>query len=300
MNLSTKPNIYKFSVRRAREVNGMGLYARIGMYSFIVGALFSVLDGAFLADARLRGLVYIVLIFLGVFAGILNITPDEEHHFLVSAGVFLIVVLAFNQLFAGHALLDGLVRFFQNAVAFVGSMALIVALKSIVEYGSENVVADPKQSMEFRTARIEDWQLTPAMRRWHFVVFLAVAAAFIVFLLGLPFYAVPTGFAKLLGLLEWAVIGVFLVDLVILYRKERGGFFKNCWIDIIAAIPLPGLGVLKAIRVARFVRVARVTHSLKFFSEKSGINTYLREKPRRTEPLEVPEHPRAERRGRKG
>ncbi|MBR9693279.1 ion transporter [Candidatus Woesearchaeota archaeon] len=272
----------------------MNVYTRIGMYFFIIGALLCVLDGAFLVTEDVRGLVYIALIFLGIFAGLLNITEDEEHHFLVSASAFLIVIMAFNVLFAGDPMLSGLTHFFQNAVAFVGSMALGIAIKTILEFGSQNYHVTPVENMAARTAEIDDWDLPKKLKVWYFIVFLAVCITFIIILLGLPIYNLPQGAQQVFNVLEWFVIAVFVIDLVVLYKHEDsiGSFFKNCWIDIVAAIPIPGIfGFLKIVRLSR---VARVTHSMKFFSKKSGVNTYLRKSQRRVEPIEVQAHPRAE------
>ncbi len=275
----------------------MNLYTRIGMFSFIIGALLSVLDGAFIASQEMRGLIYVLLIFFGLFAGILNVTEDEEHHFLLSAGAFLLVVLSFNMLFAGETVLVILTRFFQNAVAFVGSMALVVAIKVILEFGSQNYRVSPVENMEARTEGIDDWEISKKLKVWHFIVFLAVAVTFIVILLGLPIYSIPQGVHDALLIIEWVVIAIFIIDLVVLFKHEEsfGSFLRNCWVDIIAAIPVPGIfGAVKIIRVARIARVARlgrVTHSLKFFSKKSGVNTYLRKGQRRVEPIEIKEHP---------
>ena len=278
----------------------MNLYTRIGMYFFIIGALLSVLDGAFIASEDMRGLIYVLLIFFGLFAGILNVTEDEEHHFLVSGASFLLVILAFNMLFAGAPVLHILTRFLQNAVAFVGSMILVVAIKTVLEFGSQNYRVSPQESMDERTGVLDDWQLSKKLKIWHFIVFLAVCLTFIIILLSLPLYAVPAEFLAALYILEWVVIAIFVVDLVVLYRQEDGFgcFLRNCWVDIIAAIPVPGIfGAFKIVRIARIARIARmarVTHSLKFFSKKSGVNTYLRKRARRTDDIEIREHPKTE------
>jgi len=270
---------------------GVNAYTRIGMYIFIIGAILSVLDSAFPVEPSMRGLVYVALIFTGIFAGILNITPDEEHHFLLSSGAFLIVILAFNQLFAAEQIVVVFSHFFQNAVAFVGSMALAVALKTILEYGSDNIIrGDALESMRARTERIEDWQLSKGMRAWHAVVFIAVAVTFIMLLLDL-FFAIPDSFALVIEILDWIIVAVFVADLFVLFRQEGswGCFFRNCWLDILAAIPFHGVfGVLKIVRLSR---IAKLSLSLKFFSTSSGSNTYIRRKEYPRERLVVQEHP---------
>jgi len=271
----------------------MNLYTRIGMYFFIIGALLSILDGVFLVSEQVRTIVYLLLIFTGVFAGILNVSEDEEHHFLVSSIAFLVVVMAFNQVLIGHPLLVLLRHFFQNAVTFVGSMALVVALKTIIEFGSQNYHVSRIESMELRTKDIEAWELSKPMHVWHFIVFLAVCFTFIIILLELPIYRLPVELKGLFHLLEVVIILIFVADLFVLYRQEGGWkpFFKNCWIDIVAAIPF--YGVFGAFKLVRVARIARLGHTTKFFSEESGMNTYLRKVPRRTEDLQVVEHPHA-------
>jgi len=274
----------------------MNIYNRIGTYLFIIGAVLSVLDGAFLISESVRGLVYLILIFTGIFAGILNVSPDEEHHFIVSAGAFLVAIVAFHQLFAGDPILGNLTHFFQSATAFVGSMAIVVSLKAIVEFASENAVVTPLESMKERTKLIDDWHLSPRLRAWHFTVFIAVAATFFILLLNMPFYRFSDGVYVVIDIFEWVIIAIFLVDLVVLYQREGsfGKFIRHCWIDIIAAFPYPGVfSAFKIARVARLARLSRGTYSVKFFSEKSGMNTYLRKAPRRTEPLVVQENPKA-------
>lgn len=270
----------------------MDLYTRIGMYFFIIGALLSILDGAFFINEEVRGLIYIVLIFTGIFAGLLNISEDEEHHFLLASGVFILVIMGFNQIFAGHPLLSRLDHFFQSAVTFVGSMALVVAIKTILEFGSQNYHVTPQENMKLRTKDIDDWNLSKGLKTWHFIIFLAVAVTFLIILLGLPIYRVPGPMQAVMDVLEWLIIVIFLLDLIVLYRHEKsfGDFLKNCWIDIVAAIPIPGIfGALKILRISR---IARISHSVKFFSQKSGVDTYLRKSARREEPLIIDEHPR--------
>jgi hypothetical protein len=90
------------------------IYTRLGMYFFIIGALISIFDGAFIQDPSVHGIIYIILIFTGIFAGLLNISEDEEHHFLMSAGVFILVIMAFNQIFAAEPVSRTLYSFLQE------------------------------------------------------------------------------------------------------------------------------------------------------------------------------------------
>jgi len=274
----------------------MNVYSKLGMFFFIIGALLSVLDSTFPFEQGMRGAVYVVLIFTGIFAGILNVTEDEEHHFLVSAAAFLIIILAFSQIFQGeHYFLDRFTQFFQNAVAFVGSMALVVALKIILEFGSDDYRVSPTENMEARTEEMAELQLSKGMKAWNFVIFLAVALTFLTILVEV-FFIISPGYQTLLNNLTWLITVVFLIDLFVLFRREGSlkAFFKNCWLDVIAAIPFGGaLASLKAVRLARFAKIAKATASLKFFSDKSGVNSYLRKmRKQEDEKVVVDENPR--------
>ena len=273
----------------------MNLYNRIGMYLFVIGAILALLDSAFPVSPEMRGVVYIVLLFTGIFSGILNISADEEHHFLLSGAAFLLIILAFNQVFAGQPIIGFFSRLFQNAVAFVGSMALIVALKIILEFGSDDNRVTPLESMELRTERLDELSFSPKLKAWHFTVFLATALTFILLLVELFFTLAPM-VEKVIRLFDWIVVIIFAVDLVVLYKQAESfkKFLHNSWLDIIATIPFHGIfGTLKLVRLGRLAKLVKLSHSFKFFSKDSGVNTYLNKREIRTDDLAIEENPRA-------
>ncbi len=280
----------------------MDLYSRIGMYLFIIGAILALLDSAFPVSPEMRGVVSVVLIFAGIFAGILNVSADEEHHFLLSGAAFLLIVVAFNQLFAGQPIIGLLDRFFQNSVAFVGSMALVVALKVILEFGSDDNRVTTVESMALRTERIDEWELSAKMKAWHFVVFLATALTFILLLLEV-FFTLSPALEQVIRLFDWLVVGIFAADLILLYRRATSfsHFLRTSWLDVVATIPFNGVfRALKIVRLTRLARLSKLSHSLKFFSRAGGVNTYLNKRPVRTEDLVVEQNPRASSRSKKG
>ena len=246
----------------------MNAYTRIGMYLFIVGAILSVMDSAFPVDPSMRGYIYVALIFTGIFAGLLNVTPDEEHKFLLSCGVFLLVIIGFNQVFAGDPIIAGFTHFFQNGIAFVGSMAFVVAVKSILEYGSDNVQRGVPGEDLYATTK-NTAQLSTSKHAWRAVVFAAVALTFIVLLLDL-FFDLPATLMTLFDLLYWLIIIIFVADLFVLYRQADswGKFLRHSWLDIVAAIPFYGL------LGAGVGTIAKLPLTLKFFSRES--TGYLR------------------------
>lgn len=269
----------------------MSLYRRLGMYFFIVGAILTVLDGVFPVDLKLKGYIYVILVFTGVFAGIMNITPDEEHHFLVSSTAFLLIIVSFELLFSSNIFIEKFTTFFQNSIAFVGSMALIVSLKAILEFGSDNYRVTPVENIKIRTKDIEEWQLSKGIKRWHFVIFIAVALTFLLILFEI-FFTLPKNITKIVVLLNWLITIIFIADLFVLYRHEKtpAKFFKNCWIDILASIPFSGM--FAAFKIVRIARIADISKSAKFFSEESGIENYLKKNRVHEEPRSIKEHPK--------
>lgn len=262
----------------------MNVYTRIGMYLFIIGALLTVFASVFPVDG-FGPVVNAALIFTGFFAGLLNITSDEEHQFLVSGLVFLVALVALNSFF-GEGFPLVLHRFMQNAALFVGTMTMLVAMRNILEMASQNYHATPVERMRHRTKQLEALEHSASRRAWNFVVFLAVALTFILLLVDGFFYeALPPEARTAVLLIDWTVIILFIIDVIVLWRERENArqFFRECWPDLIAAIPLSNsvLGLLKVVRVTRVARlmrvarVARVHQSAKFFSTESGFHTYL-------------------------
>ena len=256
-------------------------YQRLGMYFFTLGAILAILAGAFPLSATMYDAVLVILIFLGVFSAILNVSENEEIAFIVAASAFLLAIVSFKFLLGHHEFIQGLAEFFEVVTFFIGSMLAVVALRAVFEYGSQPEL----NSLEHADAideHMETMLLSPRAKAWNFVVFLAVAASFIVVLLDVFF-----------NIIEWApyffafdvfITIIFAADLVVLYRQEKNFhyFVKNCWLDIIATIPFFlltqgffALRILKLARVVRVIRFMKLNKTLKFMSEKSGVKHYL-------------------------
>ncbi len=276
----------------------MNLYTRIGMFFFTVGALLTILASVFPAQGILVPIINATLVFTGLFAGILNITSDEEHQFLVSGVVFLVSLLALETFF-GAEFPTVLRAFMQNAALFIGTMTVLVSIRNILEMASQNYSSTPLERMRQRTKELELLERSTAQRVWDFIIFLAVALTFVLLLMDAFFYAELSPTAKrVVELLDWVVIILFLIDIVVLWRERESApqFFKECWPDIIAAIPVTKsfFGLFKLVRITRLARlmhaarIGRVHRSAKFFSTKSGFHTYLEGKANWDEPAAPP------------
>ena len=244
------------------------------MLLFIVGSLLTLFAAIFNVSKDSTSIIYVVLIFSGVFSGILNITYDEEHHFLVAAVGLLVFILVFNSLLTFPPFLSFL-PFLRLLAIFIGSMLSAVALKVVVEFGAQSDF-DINEKSDFRTKRIEHMVLPGKEKVWSFTVFIAICATFIIVLLEL-FFSLSTNFTSLIVILDFLITFIFIIDLFVLYKKESGfkSFLKNCWPDIIAAVPFSS--TLQMTKLIRLIRLSRVSHTAKFFSEKSSASHYIDE-----------------------
>ncbi|MBR9702890.1 ion transporter, partial [Candidatus Woesearchaeota archaeon] len=279
----------------------MDIYKRLGLYFFTFGALLSILAGAFKLGEGMHDLVLVILIFLGVFSAILNIDEEEEMGFLIASSSFLIAIITFDIVLASHPLVLLLARFFEVSTFFIGSMVAVVGLKTIIEFGSMNTTRDPLKHADEVDDSIEALMFSPAERFWNIMVFIAVAVSFIAVLLEVFFE--PILFAVLFVLIDAVITVVFLIDLFVLYRKENGlvSFLKNCWLDIVATIPLSylfGFQHLSLFRAAKLVRLIRLqkflklNRTLKLMSKKSGVRHYVRGELRGIQERRANEQPR--------
>ena len=254
----------------------MHLYRKLGMYLFTLGAIIALLAGAFPLAEDAHNLALVSLVFLGVFSAILNITQEEEHPFLIAGSAFLLAILCFDALLGENPLVLALTNFFEVVVFFIGSMVATVALKLVVLYGHENEVRKPLEGVQETEEHAALLLITPREHAWNLTVFLAVAASFIVVLLDV-FFSLNRYVLSLL-ILDLFVMVIFIVDLVVLYRREKDvvSFLKHCWLDILAAIPFWHFTrVLKIARLFKLFEFLKLSRTAKFFSDKSGVKGYL-------------------------
>ncbi len=250
----------------------MEFYKRLGTYFFVIGALLAIFAGVFPVQENFSGLITVAIIFLGVFAAILNVDGDDMR-FVMSAAGFLIVIVCAEVLLKDNMLIGRMVNFFDASALFVGSMLATVTLKLIVEFGGAAEGGEQKDV----TDRVQALIMSPAHKAWHFIVFIAVAATFILILLEV-FFAMPQ-YEYFFFIFDIIITGIFFIDLVILYRESSsfGKFIRTSWLDILATIPF--YQVLRVAKLARIIRVSKflkLNRTLKFFSEQSGVQQYIK------------------------
>ena len=107
---------------------------KIGEWAFIIGAVVAIVIGVFsnnLKGTRIGDWLPLVLVFLGLIVGLLNVTEKETTPFLVAAAALLVTGLVGETLttipqIGGY--LEGIVK---QIGVFVAPAAIVVALKSI-------------------------------------------------------------------------------------------------------------------------------------------------------------------------
>ena len=257
---------------------------RVGTYFFILGALIAILSGAFPITAGMQTIVLLLLIITGAFVGLLNVEEERELHFLLATGVFIISTTAIQNYLTSLELLKNFEEMLRNFIIFTASAGVVVGLKLVFKYGSAREgLDDEDEPVEFQDPKKESF--------WNAVIFAAVCAAFVIFILEVFFYT--DGLTPVLQYLSYVIIAIFAIDLVILITRAQGvwSFLKHHWPDIVSVVPLTGVFQLaKVARVARLARIARlarsgkmakmskITHSAKFFSKQSGFNKYMKKK----------------------
>lgn len=249
----------------------MDIYKRTGSYFFVTGALLTVFAGVFPLDGFALGGIMAAVIFLGMFSAILNVEGDQ-YNFIVAASGYLVLAVCAQVLLGGTPIVESIMIFLKTSALFVGSMLTATTLRAIAEYGSQSDVAEEVDVVD----RVEQIAYTNAEKAWHFVVFLAVSASFIIVLLDLFF--VMQEFDSYIFFFDIMITGIFFIDLIVLYRRAGSflRFVRTSWLDIIATIPFYQiLRVAKLVRLIRLVEMLKLNKTLKFFSERSGVRHYV-------------------------
>jgi MFS family permease len=256
---------------------------KVSMFMFITGVLISIFSGSFPVVQELEFVKLIVLLFLGVFIGLINIDENEERHFLVSCVAFVICAQALMSIMNNMYLLSNIGLMLINLVILIAPAAVIVAIKAIFEFTSESTLLD---------VNYDNQHHTPLSSMWSIFLLIAISLSFVLLILE-SFFEVSK-LASLFELMELGITLIFLIDLVVLFKREKTvkDFLKNSWVDIIAAVPFVSfLKMFKVIRGIRIVKIfsgfqkitkvsraSKTTKVLKFFSNKSDFNQYLDKK----------------------
>lgn len=256
----------------------MDFYRQIGMYFFTLGALLSILAGAFTLEPLMYDLALMAIIFFGVFSAILNVSEEEELGFLVGSSAFLIAIISLSFLLNDHPIIVGLTSFFEVVTFFVGSMVAVVALRAVFERASQPLLEPVEHANEVDT-RMDSLLFTQKERIWNFLIFLAVATTFIAVLL-IVFFEFSE-YIIYFVIFDLIITAIFFIDLIVLYKKEGRfiRFVKNCWPDIVATIPFwQVFRMAKLLRLFRIIRIAKLSKTMKFMSDKSGVKHYIHPK----------------------
>lgn len=254
---------------------------KVGTYFFILGVLIAIFSGAFPITTDMQIIVLLLLIITGAFTGLLNIEEEREMHFLIAATAFIIASTVIKDYLIGLQLIESFNNILGNLVVFSATAAIVVGLKLIFQYASLREERSYEEELAFDDPKKES--------AWNMVIFVGVCLAFIIFILEAFFYT--NGLTPILEYVSWAIIIVFVIDLIILFvRSDKNwSFIRYHWADIIAILPVTQVfqiaKVLRITRIARFAgktsklaRVGKISHSSKFFSNNSGFNQYLKKK----------------------
>ncbi|MFP4111986.1 MAG: hypothetical protein ACLFPQ_03420 [Candidatus Woesearchaeota archaeon] len=260
---------------------------KFSMLLFIIGVLISVFSGSFEIVQDMRVVKVVFLIFLGVIIGLLNVNEDQETDFLIACIAFIIGSQAIISVMQNLHLLNNLGIMLTNLMIFISPAAVIIGLKKIFMFASESDVdlrIDPPKKIEKN--KLEQF--------WDIVLLVSISFVFIILILDSSFFDV-SNIREFIDTTDFVINIIFVIDLVVLYRKSRGfvDFLKINWIDVIAVIPLGSLfrvaKVIRAVRIVKILsrgskvsRIAKVSSStvktnrfFKFFSNNSGFNKYV-------------------------
>ncbi len=122
-----------------------------------------------------------------------------------------------------------------------------------------------------------DEELQKRLNPWDwFVVVVAVVSLLLVLLEA--FLRIPSDVLPLLHDLDQLSCVVFLVDIIIRWRRVKwaSSFWRWGWIDLLASIPFdPAFRSLQAIRIYRFIRLIRVLKKLSTLTSGTSLNEKL-------------------------
>lgn len=111
---------------------------KIGIASFLVGAVIAIVMGAFKLAAFDAALELIIIAVLGLVVGLLNITDKEKMLYLVATITMIVIFSSFNAALEKVPIFnDALSKMLQNLTVFIASGGFIVALKSFLDIASE-------------------------------------------------------------------------------------------------------------------------------------------------------------------
>lgn len=103
---------------------GFEVSISIGRWAYLIGLVISILAG-FVEIASAASILFIV----GLLVGLLNVSAEEGHDYLVAVLTLLVVGVAGSQVFADGGTISTILA---NFVSFASAAALVVALKTVL------------------------------------------------------------------------------------------------------------------------------------------------------------------------
>ena len=111
---------------------------KIGIASFLIGAVIAIVMGAFKVAAFDAAIELIIIAALGLIVGLLNITDKEKMLYMVATITMIVIFSSFNAALEKVPIFnDALSKMLQNLTVFIASGGFIVALKSFLDIASE-------------------------------------------------------------------------------------------------------------------------------------------------------------------
>ncbi|MBS3157800.1 hypothetical protein J4206_00760 [Candidatus Woesearchaeota archaeon] len=111
---------------------------KLGVMAFLVGAVIAIILGAISVPAQYLGIKVLVLAFLGIVVGYLNVQDHELQLFLIATLTLIGVSNVFTIVLTDVPVIgQTLVNIFQNLLVFFASGAGVLSIKAILDLASE-------------------------------------------------------------------------------------------------------------------------------------------------------------------
>lgn len=115
---------------------------------------------------------------------------------------------------------------------------------------------------------------TERLNRWDWLV-LVVAGLSLVLILIETFLNLSTETQHNLLLIDHVACGVFLVDILVRWRRQgwKARYWRWGWLDVLASLPLdPAFRLFQAARIYRVIRVARALRRLQVVADGTSLS----------------------------
>ncbi len=119
-----------------------------------------------------------------------------------------------------------------------------------------------------------DKELREKLKVWDWSV-LVVSIISLLLLIWETFVTLPHDTLNRLMLIDYYACAIFMIDVLVRWRRMGWSrkYWKSGWLDVLAAIPLEGaFRALQAIRIYRFVRLARIIYKFKGVTSGTTLN----------------------------